>query len=999
MLIQLIAFLLILQKSFFHETINSADDIFDNHNYDNIKENKEFLYIHLIPHSHDDMGWIETVDQYFIKYDGVQDIINHVIDELEKNKNRKFIQVETGFLYKWWQQASEQSQNRLKQLVKNKQFVFISGGWVMHDEATCYYEDIIDQMTLGHQWLKKQFDEIPTIGWQIDPFGHSSTNAILFNKFGFNGLWFARLHYAENAQMMSQKNLEFIWKPESTEKDDSNNIFVSINYSHYKTPTPDFNFERNYIQVNNENLKAKSDIFAQYFRHMSGHYNTNHLLHTMGDDFTYGNASNWYQSMDKLIEYINSNKQKYNMEILYSTPELYLEKVNQTELKKQLYIHSQDFFPYADNQYSYWTGYFTSRIAFKGYTRNSGRYLQHVRSFLYLVEILKNSDFLNKHNELFRQKLYQFEQAMAVAQHHDAVTGTEKQHVVNDYTKTLHNSISQLNEEVLYLVLKEQTEKSFQEKDINYSQCQWNSTFCQNLFDYLSNNQTIIFNIYNPTVERDITIQIKVPQSASFSMLSSNNKYIKGELFCIEASHCDLYFFDKFQAYSSQYYKLIPNDITLKIDKVNQIEIKNNEQRRIEIWKDNFLEINKNNEFNLNEQNYFKIDYQYYKSYQDFGQKSGAYIFRPAESIKYPYSDFQKKYLYDGQFVTIIYMQSPNVDVQIKIYKLQTDYDKNVFELETYLKEIPISDQQGKEVVLLINTNLVNKDVFYTDSNGLHIQKRKLNKYQSDQKVSSNYYPVNTILYIEDEEKKQRVGLINDRAQGGTSLLNGQLELMIHRRILQDDSRGVAQNLNELDEVKKSQGLEQRIRHFLVFQSEKDIQNININLMRKMQLNFEMSPLIFYSASNSQQFQNNKESEKINTLLQNKNEYIKIYIQKVDDFNDLDQIYLLRLCNLNDKNISYFELQNNIQIVNQVTLNANQTVENWEQKKYQWTKDQYIYKNTKQWKNSNISKYKISIFILQYFFILQTSKWKNFHSTFRIISIQSQNIKYLKRYI
>lgn len=31
------------------------------------------------------------------------------------------------------------------------------------------------------------------------------------------------------------------------------------------------------------------------------------------------------------------------------------------------------------------------------------------------------------------------EKAMAVAQHHDAVSGTEKQHVANDYAKRLAN--------------------------------------------------------------------------------------------------------------------------------------------------------------------------------------------------------------------------------------------------------------------------------------------------------------------------------------------------------------------------------------------------------------------------------------------------------------------------------------------------------------------------------------------------------------------------------
>ena len=35
----------------------------------------------------------------------------------------------------------------------------------MNDEATTYYEDIIDQMTIGHSFLKKHFNFIPNYGY------------------------------------------------------------------------------------------------------------------------------------------------------------------------------------------------------------------------------------------------------------------------------------------------------------------------------------------------------------------------------------------------------------------------------------------------------------------------------------------------------------------------------------------------------------------------------------------------------------------------------------------------------------------------------------------------------------------------------------------------------------------------------------------------------------------------------------------------------------------
>lgn len=54
-----------------------------------------------------------------------------------------------------------------------------NGGMCMHDEAVTHYIDMIDQTTLGHRFLKEEFDVTPRIGWQIDPFGHSAVQAYL----------------------------------------------------------------------------------------------------------------------------------------------------------------------------------------------------------------------------------------------------------------------------------------------------------------------------------------------------------------------------------------------------------------------------------------------------------------------------------------------------------------------------------------------------------------------------------------------------------------------------------------------------------------------------------------------------------------------------------------------------------------------------------------------------------------------------------------------------
>lgn len=63
--------------------------------------------------------------------------------------------------------------------------------------------------------------------------------------------------------------------------------------------------------------------------------------------------------------------------------------------------------------------------------------------------------------------------------------------------------------------------------------------------------------------------------------------------------------------------------------------------------------------------------------------------------------------------------------------------------------------------------------------------------------VAGNYYPVNSAIYIEEDDRS--FGVLVDRSQGASSLSDGSIELMIQRRLLQDDARGVSEALNETD--------------------------------------------------------------------------------------------------------------------------------------------------------------------------------------------------------
>jgi len=124
---------------------------------------------------------------------------------------------------------------------------------------------------------------------------------------------------------------------------------------------------------------------------------------------------------------------------------------------------------------------------------------------------------------------------------------------------------------------------------------------------------------------------------------------------------------------------------------------------------------------------------------------------------------------------------------------------------------IPIVDNWGKEVVVRYKASSLNTNgVFETDSNGREMMKRFRNKRSADfcppnsedckkslkhEPISSNYYPVNAMISVADENLE--LDVLVDATHGGTSLEDGSIELMVHRRVLHDDFRGVEEPLNE----------------------------------------------------------------------------------------------------------------------------------------------------------------------------------------------------------
>jgi len=74
----------------------------------------DHLYVHLLPHTHDDVGWLKTVDEYYSGFNQSQQvaevhlILDTVVDELLDDPTKVFTYVEMKFFSMWWSHQTDE---------------------------------------------------------------------------------------------------------------------------------------------------------------------------------------------------------------------------------------------------------------------------------------------------------------------------------------------------------------------------------------------------------------------------------------------------------------------------------------------------------------------------------------------------------------------------------------------------------------------------------------------------------------------------------------------------------------------------------------------------------------------------------------------------------------------------------------------------------------------------------------------------------------------------
>jgi hypothetical protein len=737
--------------------------------YDDVPVN-----IFLAVHSHDDVGWLETLQGYYDQ--SVESIINNIVVELMKNSSRKFVQVEQAFFVKWWNEATRQQQEDVKKLVGNGQLKFPIGGWVMPDEATPSYSALITQLTEGHLFLKQTFNVTPDVGWQIDPFGASHALAEIYKLSNFKGHVIDRISWKVKNRLVANKSLQFQWRLSNSSGDLLTHVLDTL----YCLP---FKKGMEYThELSPQEVISNAQMVVDIAKDKARWTRTAHVLVPVGCDFAYAGyqaAMHEYNALDKIIQYVLEHKEELNVVgIQYSTIDDYFDALHSSNTSFPVY--EGDFFPFNDKDNAWWTGYYTSRPALKGLIRKSESVVRASESLFSTAKMFANySDNITRHN------IDLLSQAVSVNLHHDAITGTARPAVVQDYTRMLsdglHSNFRAI--ETMLNILAQGAMPS--DLSVNES---------------VSITDVVPVVVYNSlSWDRRDYVQIKISNfdpSLDYTVTSSGRSAIKSQIMK-GAGETVLFFKVELPALGYQTYFI---NVKLKTSSEKAQPTPSSIQNdflQVKFSGDKLVGVKPTTTSDIA----FEQQFLVYQSYSGKDQQSGAYILRVDDVPPFPLSLSSHTDSSLGDVVSDIYQefsyeesQARLVGQHIRIFHDNDEYLGNFVEFSQTVGPLPRKGH-GRELTAKFITSVNSSKTCYTDSNGLRFLERS---YTDGEflPLPANHYPTVYASYFVDPETDSAIGYVWDRAHG-VSCSYGDAEVMLHRRCTEDDARGLVTPLDD----------------------------------------------------------------------------------------------------------------------------------------------------------------------------------------------------------
>uniref|UniRef100_A0A3Q3WNI9 Alpha-mannosidase n=1 Tax=Mola mola TaxID=94237 RepID=A0A3Q3WNI9_MOLML len=769
----------------------------------------------VVPHSHMDVGWVYTIQESMHAY--AANVYSSVTEQLSKAEERRFIAVEQEFFRLWWDTVASDAQKRqVRQLVKEGRLEFIIGGQVMHDEAVTDLDDEILQMTEGHGFLYETFGVRPQFSWHVDPFGASATTPVLFALAGFNAHLISRIDYDLKDTMQKQKKLQFVWSGSHSLKD-KQQIFTHImdqfSYctpSHlpfssrsgfywngvalFPDPPKDGVYPNMSLPVTKETVQAYAKTMVENIKQRATWFRTNHVLWPWGCDKQFYNSSVQFNNMDPLMKYINQNSKEFGVTVQYATLSEYFQAIYQSDLVWEQ-RESQDFLPYSTESHQAWTGFYASRNILKGVARQASSQLHAAETLFARYRISFPDGPVAKDWAL--DKLRALRWAVSEVQHHDGITGTESPKVADMYLQHLTQAMMGVEDLISdsFAPLANSDPQVLEQHVIVYNPLAWNITTIINMTVTFPNaavfdddGQPVPAQIQqsaqsNTTYDLFMVVELGGLQHRKY-LIKLSEKRCSGGSECGRTYKANGVLFERRSVghwlktgrrllpILNDCYKLMFDQDTNLLHSITYLE----DKRQVRMTQD-FWEYRANGDVKA-------------------GPISDNYIFSANGSAVRAYKAVEMEII-PGKIVTEIrqlfyrwdsdedYAYSITTRVpeclggRVRCQRLEQTYSLGPLQLNT-------------EVVLRTSSSLHNNRTLYTDDNGYQMMERTYRKFTNNT-IARNYFPMVREAYIEDE--LSRLVLVSDRAHGASSQANGQLEVMLHRRLWNNLTWNLGYNL------------------------------------------------------------------------------------------------------------------------------------------------------------------------------------------------------------
>ncbi|KAJ6236893.1 alpha-mannosidase [Anaeramoeba flamelloides] len=789
------------------------------------------ITVHMLPHSHCDVGYKDTPEGYYTK--SVKHILDTVVEQCSANPEYRFIWVEVWFLQQWWADSTELQREQFKALVEKKQIELVLGGIVMSDDANVYFEDDIDQLTEGHTWLKENVvpdhpELLPKHAWHIDPFGESSWNPTVFNDICFDVFVINRISQSLKDLYMADQDLEFIWrglesKSATSGREHNPWVLGHVLPHHYSAP-PGFDWEgssKDNPPITSKNIDARATVLCTWLKGVAAAFQDKILLQPFGQDFKFQHASWQYGNMSLLIDYINSNPEKFQTIIQFSTLREYFDDLYSRELEFPVTTQNFDFFPYDSTvNNAYWTGYFTSWPIVKRLVRYTSNILRTADFFWSLSGL----QFFNEEDTKSFENILWLRREMGVAQHHDTITGTSPQINLLRAQEQLHHGQSLVKDSLNHILVEMQ--------DASRISYQFNIDLLVKEIETHQEAAVVVMNNLAWQREEWIKISLENYTFLLFELKDLTVKYFGG--LELNPEHYtfinkELFIYTYLPPLGYQCYSIVSSTTDNDQQNENNFENENGNRNRnrnkkrdgngngnrnngdVEIKKENEVkrakeieieigDIDKISKMNLPniQGNLFTMENQYYQITFDLSTGKAIQLKNIEIEKEIPFEHDWYQYLgsiFDNNYIFNVEKNATQLADKVTTFKYYTSdshlvqevritiepYVTQTIRLYDRIPEVEIEMDVGsilppQELISRFNVGLETNGYFYTDSFGFQLfEKYKWTKWDY---ISSGYRPMTSYAALRDEKQDLQMTFIHDFARGAASLDSGSIEFM-----------------------------------------------------------------------------------------------------------------------------------------------------------------------------------------------------------------------------